>query len=116
MSLSFKFTLFKNQPADFSLRGGSTFFSTDAGPNSPSQRSRVSPRIPERPPSRSGRGVPFPPSKKLLARLREPQAFVDRHYELKPFDFTSPGGPNARPSLPRFRIVNFTEEESAAIR
>jgi len=61
-------------------------------------------------------GIPFPPSKKLFARLREPQAFVDRHYELKPFDFTSPGGPNSRPSLPRFRIVNFTEEESAAIR
>jgi len=61
-------------------------------------------------------GIPFPPSKKLFARLREPQAFVDLHYELKPFDFTSPGGPNARPGQPRFRIVNFNEEESAAIR
>jgi hypothetical protein len=61
-------------------------------------------------------GMPFPPPKKLLDRLREPQAFVDRHYELKPFDFTSPGGPNSSPGRPRFRIVNFNEEESAAIR
>jgi len=61
-------------------------------------------------------GMPFPPPKKLLARLREPQAFVDRHYELKPFDFTSPGGPNPKSGPPRFRIVNFTAEESAAIR
>jgi len=60
--------------------------------------------------------MPFPPPKKLLDRLREPQAFVDRHYELKPFDFTSPGGPNPRPGRPRFRIVNFNEEESAEIR
>ena len=60
-------------------------------------------------------GMPFPPPKKLLARLHEPQAFVDRHYELKPIDFASPGGPNPRPGQPRFRIVNFTKEESAAI-
>jgi len=61
-------------------------------------------------------GMPFPPPKNFFERLREPQAFVDRHYELKPFDFTSPGGPNPRPGQPRFRIVNFTEEESGAIR
>ena len=61
-------------------------------------------------------GTPFPPPEKLLARLRHPQAFVDRHYELKPFDFTSPGGPNPKPGLPRFRILNFTAEESASIR
>jgi hypothetical protein len=61
-------------------------------------------------------GMPFPPPKKFLDRLREPQAFVDRHYDLKPFDFTSPGGPHPRPGRPRFRIVSFAEEESAAIR
>lgn len=60
--------------------------------------------------------MPFPPPEKFLARLRHPQAFVDRHYELKPFDFTSPGGPNPQPGRPRFRIVNFTIEESAGIR
>lgn len=61
-------------------------------------------------------GIPFPPPKKLSDRLREPRAFIKRHYDLKPFDFTSPGGPNPIPGRPCFQILNFTQTESLAIR
>jgi len=65
---------------------------------------------------RASWGIPFPPPKRLLERLRHPQAFVDRHYEMKPFEFESLSGVLARPGRPRFRVVCFGEEESAAIR
>lgn len=61
-------------------------------------------------------GIPFPPAKKLFGRLRQPRAFVKRHYEMKPCDFISPGGPNAKPGRPRFQVLHFTGEEGAAIR
>jgi hypothetical protein len=72
---------------------------------------------PDEPPSvRDSWGIPFPPPKGLAARWRHPQAFIDRHYELKPFDFRSLGGQKPRASRPRFRVVNFNAEESQSIR
>jgi hypothetical protein len=61
-------------------------------------------------------GIPFSPPEKLWARIRHPRAFVDRHYEMKPFDFESLGGAKARVGKPLFRVVAFSEKESAVIR
>ncbi|MFM8365067.1 MAG: hypothetical protein ACKOAS_07935 [Verrucomicrobiota bacterium] len=65
---------------------------------------------------RASWGIPFTPPAGLLERLRHPQAFVDRHYEMKPFDFGSLGGSRARAGVPGFRVVRFSLEESARIR
>jgi len=65
---------------------------------------------------RASWGIPFPPPEGLAARWRHPQAFIDRHYEMKPFDFESLGGSMARGGRPRFRVVCFGGEESLEIR
>jgi hypothetical protein len=60
-------------------------------------------------------GMPFTPWASLFERWRGTRAFVRRHYELKPADFQSPGGPIPRPAAPQFRVVFFSREETAAI-
>lgn len=65
---------------------------------------------------RASWGIPFTPPGGLLERLRHPQAFVDRHYEMKPFEFGSLGGAVARAGRPEFRVVGFSREESEGIR
>jgi hypothetical protein len=66
--------------------------------------------------ARASWGIPFPPPEGLVARWRHPQAFVDRHYEMKPFDFECVGGVEPRAGRARFRVVRFGGEESGAIR
>ncbi|MFM8717190.1 MAG: hypothetical protein ACKOF3_10510, partial [Spartobacteria bacterium] len=61
-------------------------------------------------------GVPFPPPAGLFARWLGTRAFVRRHYEMKPADFRSLGGPHPASGAPAFRVVRFTREESALLR
>ena len=61
-------------------------------------------------------GIPFPPSTGLIARWVGTRAFVQRHYEMKPSDFRSLGGPSPKPSAPGFRVLRFSTEETALMR
>ena len=60
-------------------------------------------------------GMPFTPPPSLLERWRGTRAFVRRHYELKPSDFSSPGGRTPHPAGPRLRVICFSRQETAAI-
>jgi hypothetical protein len=61
-------------------------------------------------------GMPFPPATGLIARWVGTRAFVQRHYEMKPSDFRSLGGPSPKPGAPRFRVLRFSTEETALMR
>ena len=61
-------------------------------------------------------GIPFPPATGLIARWVGTRAFVLRHYEMKPSDFRSLGGPSPKPSAPGFRVLRFSTEETALMR
>lgn len=61
-------------------------------------------------------GLPFPPPPGLIARWAGTRAFVRRHYDMKPVDFRSLGGPGPRGGAPAFRVLRFSLEESALLR
>jgi hypothetical protein len=61
-------------------------------------------------------GVPFPPPPGLIARWIGTRAFVQRHYEMKPADFRSLGGPNPGSGAAAFRVLRFSHEESLLLR
>ena len=61
-------------------------------------------------------GIPFPPATGLIARWVGTRAFVQRHYEMKPSDFRSLGGPSPKPSAPGFRVLRFSTEETSLMR
>jgi hypothetical protein len=61
-------------------------------------------------------GIPFPPATGLIARWVGTRAFVQRHYEMKPSDFRSLGGPSPKPGAPGFRVLRFSTEETALMR
>jgi hypothetical protein len=61
-------------------------------------------------------GMPFPPSPGVVARWAGTRAFVERHYEMKPSDFRSLGGPCLKAGAPGFRVLAFSKEETALLR
>jgi hypothetical protein len=61
-------------------------------------------------------GMPFPPPPGLVARWAGTRAFVARHYEMKPSDFRSLGGPSLKAGAPGFRVLAFSKEETALLR
>ena len=61
-------------------------------------------------------GMPFPPAPGLVARWAGTRAFVKRHYEMKPSDFRSLGGPSLKSGTPGFRVLSFSKEETALLR
>jgi hypothetical protein len=61
-------------------------------------------------------GMPFPPPPGLVARWTGTRAFVQRHYEMKPSDFRSLGGPFLQAGAPGFRVLAFSKEETALLR
>jgi hypothetical protein len=61
-------------------------------------------------------GMPFPPAPRLVARWAGTRAFVKRHYEMKPSDFRSLGGPSLKSGTPGFRVLSFSKEETALLR
>lgn len=61
-------------------------------------------------------GVPFPPPKGFFAKWAATRAFVKRHYEMKPSDFQSLGGPTPRKGTADFRIIKFSREETEILR
>jgi hypothetical protein len=61
-------------------------------------------------------GLPFPPPHGWIDRIRATRAFVKRHYDLKHGAFEPLGGSMPQAGRPRFRVVHFSKEESAAIR
>ena len=61
-------------------------------------------------------GIPFPPPLGFVARWIGTRAFVQRHYEMKPADFRSLGGPHPGSGAPAFRVLRFSREESALLR
>lgn len=61
-------------------------------------------------------GIPFPPPWGFVARWLGTRAFVQRHYEMKPSDFRSLGGPSLKAGAPGFRVLAFSKEETALLR
>lgn len=61
-------------------------------------------------------GMPFPPPPGLVARWTGTRAFVERHYQMKPSDFRSLGGPTLKAGAPGFRVLAFSKEETALLR
>jgi len=61
-------------------------------------------------------GMPFPPAPGLVARWAGTRAFVKRHYEMKPSDFRSLGGPSLKSGTPGFRVLLFSKDETALLR
>jgi len=61
-------------------------------------------------------GMPFPPAPGLVARWAGTRVFVKRHYEMKPSDFRSLGGPSLKSGTPGFRVLSFSKEETALLR
>ena len=60
--------------------------------------------------------MPFPPPPGVVARWAGTRAFVERHYEMKPSDFRSLGGPSLKAGAPGFRVLAFSKEETALLR
>lgn len=60
-------------------------------------------------------GMPFPPPPGVVARWAGTRAFVQRHYEMKPSDFRSLGGPCLKAGAPGFRVLAFSKEETALL-
>ena len=61
-------------------------------------------------------GMAFPPAAGIVARWVGTRAFVQRHYEMKPSDFRSLGGPSLKSGGPGFRVLRFSTEETALMR
>ena len=61
-------------------------------------------------------GMAFPPATGLIARWAGTRVFVQRHYEMKPSDFRSLGGPSPKSGAPGFRVLRFSAEETALMR
>ncbi len=61
-------------------------------------------------------GIAFPPPPGLFARWAGTRVFVRRHYEMKPSDFSSLGGPSPKCGAPGFRLLRFSTEETALMR
>jgi len=69
----------------------------------------------EQPVPVSSWSVPFPPARGFIAQWIQTRAFIKRHHELKPSDFRSLGGPRARPGAANFRIIHFSQAETARL-